>query len=1103
MQASLTLDQCVMKLCPICKEGAWDTAQTCPRCETELDPSTYRPGSELSGLVLAEKYVLQDFLQEGGMGWVYRGRHMDLGSDVAVKLMKPSAKAERNRGRRFEREARAASRLSNPHIISVMDFGRTPGSLLYLVTEYVRGITLTEELQRNGPMRMSRVLRIFSQLCSALDEAHLRHVIHRDLKPDNVMLSQLRPDEDFIKILDFGIAKIATPTGKRLTMVGEVCGTPAYMAPEQIRGKQITVQTDIYACGVLLYELLTGVVPLEGQSVEETLSKHLYEDPPPLNELVRDRKVPPEFNDIVNRAMAKKPRDRFRNVSELRDAVFKSVTKGDHRAVPCTACHRSPDSALGFCSQHCATSSDDVYEELIFEFPDPGAPEKPSADRKLETGVELDLRRPERSGSEDLAVSLAETVERTALDDGVRPLSEDMLSREEECEQIREYFAGDSGVLEIVGSPGTGKTTLLGEVSRQARAQRRPLLTCGPDPTLGRTPWYAVRSLVRQALDLPGGSSDLGLLRRHTLKAGLVVDDVAPLALLLRPTGPVMGADPDVLLREITAAVLRVLLRRDGGRRATVIVDDAGQLDGASLRFMRRLCTEVQGSQLKLVVASDRALLGGEEPRTSIYLGPVGTDEVRTLLLARASRDSADLSGVVQTLTHRSSGLLLHLDQALRYMDEGGEQLDQPLEVLVRLRFGMLPGAARRLLQTLAVIGLRAPVALLERLLGHDTELEPAREALESGGWLQRGTADELVMQHPLIADLVRRDIATDVRRTLHRGVLELVEPSGELAHMAARHAFEARIGQTSMELQERAGDLATVMADPESAAMIHYRRALDVARWELYLGEEDPRFQSIALKMGCALRVAGHLLSAEVVLKEALSASAKDSKLRASLQLELGRVCTARARYDEAAELARDGIRLAILSGDRELMVALYIDLGAALLSLDQPSGAIKEVEEGILLVTGGEGTKAAAPVKELWRLLALLGQVHSELRQLPRALIASEQAVMLAHREGHNTGEATCLLQLGQVLSAMDRHQLAKEYVGRASEMFRRLGDRQSTAQCLLVQAELSDTKRSSLVTRALDLASQVQWHEGVEEARRLGALEPGGDLSQPPAG
>ena len=473
-----------MKLCPICKEGALDTARSCPRCNATLEANTYRPGNELDGMLLQQKYRLEEFLQEGGMGWVYRGRHLDLDSDVAVKLMKPSAKLRKHRILRFEREAYAASRLSHPHIISILDFGRTPGELLFNITELVRGVTLTELMRYDGALAFPQVLRIFAQLLAALEEAHRNNVIHRDLKPDNIMVTRLPSREEFIKVLDFGIAKIAATQTTPVTLAGEICGTPAYMAPEQILRTEITAATDIYACGVILFELLTGTVPLEGGTLEETFSMQLYDDPPPMLDVITEGAVPAEIQDLVYRAMAKSPSDRFHNVSEMRDALFGIATK-EGISGGCTACQRRPGSMLSECSNKCAPLSGREYEpEVIFELPD-GLLDKLGrvtdirrSAPKVVTGGNTSLRSAATSsmGLDDPQVSagLSDTVDRRFSSEDLLLLQPDMLNRARENDQIGQFLNGDQPVLEIIGPAGTGARPAAAEGGgRRLRRRRR------------------------------------------------------------------------------------------------------------------------------------------------------------------------------------------------------------------------------------------------------------------------------------------------------------------------------------------------------------------------------------------------------------------------------------------------------------------------------------------------------------------------------------------------------------------------------------------------------------------------------------------------------
>ena len=331
---------------PVAAETATrsDRADTAPlgrRGKPEVAPETSRlsdEGSRMVGALLAGRYHIKRLRGEGGMGRVYEAEHIEIGKRVAVKVLHPAYSRTPDLVERFRREARAASRIEHPNVVNVTDFGTTPEGSLFFVMEYIEGIELGLLIHREGPLAINHALRITEQMCAALQAAHDAGVIHRDLKPENILLvgpSNVRtpsghgvqsPAEgvaaapDLVKVLDFGIAKSdeiddSPRIGKRLTRPGVAMGTPEYMAPEQAAGHPADPRSDIYAVGSILYEMLTGVPPYDGENVMEILHKKANQPPQPILELRPD--VPAPVVALVEKAMARNPGDRPQSMAEL------------------------------------------------------------------------------------------------------------------------------------------------------------------------------------------------------------------------------------------------------------------------------------------------------------------------------------------------------------------------------------------------------------------------------------------------------------------------------------------------------------------------------------------------------------------------------------------------------------------------------------------------------------------------------------------------------------------------------------------------------------------------------------------------------------------
>jgi len=285
--------------------------------EIPLDPRV--------GSVVGERYRVLACIGEGGMGAVFRAEHILMKKVVALKLLHAEMGQVEDAGRRFEREAQSASRLNHPNIVSVTDFGRNHTGELFLVMEFVAGDSLADELAREGRLSVARACRLAGQILSALEHAHGQKVVHRDLKPANIMLVQ-SPDPrlgEMAKILDFGIAKIMeTGEGEQpLTKGVMVFGTPNYMSPEQATGQDVDSRSDLYSCGIILYEMLTGKKPFDVEDLVKVMAMQVTALPPSFASMAPGVRIPASVEAVVMRALEKDRERRYSTAAEFRDAL--------------------------------------------------------------------------------------------------------------------------------------------------------------------------------------------------------------------------------------------------------------------------------------------------------------------------------------------------------------------------------------------------------------------------------------------------------------------------------------------------------------------------------------------------------------------------------------------------------------------------------------------------------------------------------------------------------------------------------------------------------------------------------------------------------------
>ena len=285
-----------------------------------------------AGTLIGDRYRIEDVLGIGGFGAVYRCTQLNMDQIVAVKVLKGEHITSDEHVKRFEREARAASRLRHPNTISMFDFGKHSDGALYLAMEYLEGETLADRLDSGNTLTAQQLVHIMAQVCHSLTEAHQSNLVHRDLKPENIMLMSVAGDPNYVKVLDFGIAKVEDDNDaheERLTEMGMIMGTPTYMSPEQAYGKILDARSDIYALGVLMYEALTGRVPFEGDKPMEVLVKHINNPPTPPTAIVPDLEIPIALEKAVLRCLEKKPDDRPQSTRELADLLVKALHTPD------------------------------------------------------------------------------------------------------------------------------------------------------------------------------------------------------------------------------------------------------------------------------------------------------------------------------------------------------------------------------------------------------------------------------------------------------------------------------------------------------------------------------------------------------------------------------------------------------------------------------------------------------------------------------------------------------------------------------------------------------------------------------------------------------
>jgi eukaryotic-like serine/threonine-protein kinase len=330
-----------MRYCERCR-ASFQALRVCPRDQIETRADLSDP---LLGELLGDRYRILERIAAGGAGQVYRAAHARIAALFAVKVLYGDLAADEGMRTRFRREAEVACALQSRHIVRVVDYGESPEGLAYLAMEYLDGISLSSLIARDGALPVKHALAIARQITRGLAHAHERGVVHRDLKTDNVMLVTEDNEEEVAKLLDFGLAHIRDD--QRLTAQGQVFGTPHYMAPEQFKGTQVDARADLYALGVIMYEMLAGAPPFDAPTVLQLGHLHLTAEPRPLRDLRPE--VPAKLAAGIHKLLAKDPNDRYQSANALLEGQTKPAARPAatrKQGVDRTLIHQITDAVL-------------------------------------------------------------------------------------------------------------------------------------------------------------------------------------------------------------------------------------------------------------------------------------------------------------------------------------------------------------------------------------------------------------------------------------------------------------------------------------------------------------------------------------------------------------------------------------------------------------------------------------------------------------------------------------------------------------------------------------------------------------------------------------
>jgi serine/threonine protein kinase len=847
----------------------------CPECGAE---QVARPNPEdpLLGRVIAERYEIIELVNVGGMGSVYRARHRALDRPVAIKFIHPHLLTAEDVVTRFMIEAQTASRINHPNVVSIYDFGRTStedGGRPFLVMELVAGADLATVSQREGLLPIPRILRILREVLLALAEAHRVGVVHRDVKPENIVLEPRKGGES-VKVVDFGIA-LRARTGRRVTEEGRVMGTPVYMAPEQATGETVGPSADLYAAGVILFQLLTGHLPFDGPDADSILAQHRGAPRVDPRVVAPMRGIGEPLAQLSRRAIDVDPKLRWASADDFIAALDEvALATG---AIPTP---RSSQSSLFHAvpatlpSARATTASSELDPYGVIEPPPPTRP-------------------PHLAGrDEELAWLDAQVLAPPA-----------------------------SRIIALWGHEGSGRSALVSCLASLARARGDVAhVLVGPPHPFDELSYRGLRTLVATLLpertmeSLGAGEGPGDELTRTGLR-----EIFAP------RLGRVTGEPHDVRRRAVAALAWAVADASSRAERLLICLDDIDSFDRLSQRTFGDYLALGPAQGAVFVVTSERS------PETWLHAS------ARSMELAGIPGDAAAALANEPALAECDGIEPLFAMEARRFRATyGAEPLPRNLGELVLARLRALPRFALDVLEALAVLG-RGRTAELSRLLSRPNDVPASLSFLESQGLVRcRGGLWET--SHRLHARLAKSLAPRGVLEERHARAAELLAENGSSLELSAYHSVRGRPDFASYLLIDDCARLRLEHGDEDGAIAMLWD-GLHAAHREALLGEPDATDAWIAFgkKLGAALLNASRGDEAMGVLNEVLDQAGAEDLERARVLAQLGDVAAHRNRHAMALSRRREALGIALRLGDATLVNTLRRSISPA--PGDEPS--------------------------------------------------------------------------------------------------------------------------------------------------------------------
>ncbi len=1046
------------KICPTCEARCRADAVFCASCGTDVRETDVAEGDPYLGLQIEEKYRVEKLIGEGAMGRVYVAKQLTLEKPFAVKILAPHLMNDEASHARFAAEAHNCASLNHPNVVSVVDYGRSPEGVTYIVMEYIKGITLERIITEQFPLARERIMDLTLQILAALTEAHGLGILHRDLKPENILVQQLRTHGELAKVLDFGIAKLMdNPSGPGLTSAGMVCGTPEYMSPEQARGHKLDARSDLYAVGVILYQMLAGRPPFESESAVEILHKHLHEEPVPPSRL---RGVPADpLEAVCLRALSKDPGNRYTTAMEFREELIAATsTPRLTGSVKCSTCGANLRVEHRFC-------------------PSCGAP-APTPVAEVGEGP---VRR--TSHNQIMAVE--------ASAGGNLPL----VGRDRQVQAARAMLGRPQAGLKlrvVIGAMGMGKTRLVDEMADIGEQNGWRVYYVSSDPTGARTPLFPVQTMVAQILEIdPSSCSTQDLFRAANL-VGLGFEELPGLAELFRLQGPAWDLEHSVRRRECFASAVQAVLAGGRGQPLLLVFEDIDGYDNASREVLRRLAQRTTEVPVLVLASSKEASLdwlGGVSER----LEPLDTEAITAAWREVAAQVTGEPEPPAALLDAAPMSPL-RLGHGIRLAMRGTTPPTDATAVdLLRMRLGKQPTGVRRVLELASVLGERFPQSDLVEMARQDPlpwepeDLKAALDRAHAEGLMLSLPTKERGFSHRTVYDAIYPSLEARRREQLHGLAADVSKVARGSTITRAVHLVRARDPRAPEVLLEAARYAERSFDDPTAADFLNAALRLSgmlTGGTSRALQAEVARHASRVMRSPEASGRAVELLRGEI---SRATDPADESALRCALGVQLSRL----RKWDEALEALQSALGPAMQADDRATMMQVCKELGKVYARKGDRKRAITELREGLDMFTLGEGPRTTADL-DLWRYLLRICELYRADDELAESRVWCEHALHQAERTGDHLGLMRCHGQMAWVLRDMDQLALGEQHLARALNEARHFGDRLTTTELLMERARaraargrLAEALRYA--EEALRLAQGIQWRTGIEHAER----------------